>query len=240
VKRLHDLRVVLGLSSEAEQKLAALLELIANDPSAPTSIKAPSEAVDGHVADSLSALPVLADLDASGRIIDIGSGAGFPGLPLAIAFDPVQVDLLESITRKCRFISRVVERLDQSNVRVVCARAEDWARDEGAGLYVLGVARAVASLATLVEYASPLLVRGGHLVAWKGARDFGEESQGAAAAAVLGMTAREVHSVCPFPGARHRHLHVFQKTGPTPDGIPRRAGMARRRPFGHESSEPNY
>jgi 16S rRNA (guanine527-N7)-methyltransferase len=239
VKRLHEVCVALDLDFVAEQELTALLELIARDSDAPTSVTAPDEAVDTHVADSLSAIPVLACRPPPQTIADIGSGAGFPGLPLAVAFRRAEVDLIESTGRKCGFIERAIEQLGLDNARVVCARAEDWARAQGAGRYDLAVVRAVAPLATLLEYASPLLRDHGLLVAWKGARDELEERQGEAAARALGMTPRAIHSVTPFPGARGRHLHVFEKTGPTPAGIPRRAGMGRKRPFGSESSPPN-
>jgi 16S rRNA (guanine527-N7)-methyltransferase len=234
VKRLRELCAGLGLPAAAEPRLALLLELLATDPEAPTSVTALEQALDAHVADSLSVLPLLREGPPIEAIVDIGSGAGFPGLPLAAAFEDATVELVESIGRKCAFLSRAIERLGLTNTRAVCARAEDWARTDGAGRYDLAVVRAVAPLATLVEYASPLLREGGRLVAWKGARDEDEERQGAAAAHELGMAAMRVERVTPFPGARHRHLHLFEKTGPTPSAIPRRAGMARKRPFGRE------
>jgi 16S rRNA (guanine527-N7)-methyltransferase len=234
VKRLRELCAGLNLPAAAEPRLALLLELLAADAEAPTSVTAPEQAVDAHVADSLSVVPLLRAGPPIEAIVDIGSGAGFPGLPLAVAFEDAAVDLLESTGRKCAFLSRTIDRLDLQNARAVCARAEDWARTDGAGRYDLAVARAVAPLATLVEYASPLLREGGRLVAWKGVRDEEEERLGAAAAHVLGMTARGVERVTPFARARHRHLHEFEKTEPTPSAIPRRAGMARKRPFGSE------
>jgi 16S rRNA (guanine527-N7)-methyltransferase len=233
-----DLCGQLDLPVEAQRRLEALLALLETDPSAPTSVTDPQEAAKIHVADSLSALPVVLPLLAArprpSAIVDIGSGAGFPGLPLAIALDRASVDLVEATGRKCRFLSRAIERLEQLNARVVCMRAEDWAHGEGGGRYDLAVVRAVAPLATLVEYGSPLLVEGGWLVAWKGARDEVEERRGAGAARLVGMSPRDVRRVTPFAGARHRHLHLFEKTGSTPSGIPRRAGMARKRPFGNE------
>jgi 16S rRNA (guanine527-N7)-methyltransferase len=239
VKRLHEVCERAGLHAPAEQKLATLLRSIAADPEAPTSVTSPEEAVDAHVADSLSVLPLLTDRPVPEAIVDIGSGAGFPGLPLAVAFDRAEVDLLEATARKCRFIERAVGALEQRNARVVCERAEDWARSHGTGRYSLAVVRAVAPLSTLVEYASPLLREGGLLVAWKGARDAAEERQGAAASRMLGMSPRGVEEVTPFAGARHRHLHIFEKTATTPAGIPRRSGVARKRPFGDERSVSN-
>jgi 16S rRNA (guanine527-N7)-methyltransferase len=243
VKRLREVSAEFGLPAEADRRLEALLQLLAIDPAAPSAVTDPAEALDTHVADSLVALPLIDTHVADGagvtRLVDIGSGAGFPGLPLAIARPQLEVDLLESNARKCAFIARAIERLEQGNADVVCARAEDWGRAKGAGRYAVACARALAPLATLVEYASPLLREGGVLVAWKGARDAAEEAQGAAAADALGMRPAAVEPVTPFAAARNRHLHVFAKTGPTPTGVPRRAGMARKRPFGNESSTPN-
>jgi 16S rRNA (guanine527-N7)-methyltransferase len=239
VKRLRAVCAASGLDATAERRLRALLELIATDPQAPTSVTAPAEALDAHIADSLAALPLLSGRTAPLRIVDIGSGAGLPGLPLAVALEGAEVDLIESTGRKCRFLERAIARLGQPNARVVCARAEDWARGEGAARYEVAVTRAVAPLATLIEYASPLLRERGLLVAWKGARDRCEERQGTSAAPLLGMTLTAVHAVRPFATARDRHLYVFEKVGPTPGGIPRRAGVARKRPFGPERSVPS-
>jgi 16S rRNA (guanine527-N7)-methyltransferase len=234
VKRLHELCLRFELPDEAERRLALLLELLASDPAAPTSVTAPDEAAEIHIADSLSALLLVDRSPASESLVDIGSGAGFPGLPLATVLPGTAVDMVEATVRKCRFIAGAIERLELPNARAVCERAEDWARSEGGGRYGLATARALASLPTLVEYASPLLREGGRLIAWKGARDPAEERQGASAAAVLAMRPVSVERVTPFPGARHRHLHVYEKTGPTPPGVPRRPGRATKRPFGAE------
>jgi 16S rRNA (guanine527-N7)-methyltransferase len=93
------------------------------------------------------------------------------------------------------------------------------------------VARALAPLTVLVEYAAPLLEMGGALVAWKGRVELAEEADGAAAAAALGMTAPEAIPVQPFDGARERRLYLTSKVSPTPDRFPRRPGMARKRPI---------
>jgi 16S rRNA (guanine527-N7)-methyltransferase len=230
-----------GLGRDAQHKLETLVELLATDAHAPTSVTDPAEATDAHIADSLSGLPVITALLAErppAAIVDIGSGAGFPGLPLAIALERSAIDLVEATARKCEFIARAIERVELPNARVVCMRAEDWARGEGAGRYQVALARALAPLATLVEYASPLLAEGGSLVAWKGARDVAEEGRGDDAARAVGMSTHTCHAVTPFTGSRLRHLHVFQKIEPTPAGIPRRPGIARKRPLGKSSSTP--
>jgi 16S rRNA (guanine527-N7)-methyltransferase len=116
-----------------------------------------------------------------------------------------------------------------TNALPVHARAEAW--PPGIGVHDLVTARALAPLTALVEYAAPLLGDGGHLVAWKGARDEAEEADGLAAADATGMALVEVHAITPRPGADRRHLHVFRKVAPTPERFPRREGMARKRPI---------
>lgn len=189
------------------------------------------DAVDRHLADSLTGLEVEA-LAGADRIADLGAGAGFPGLALAVALPDSAVDLIESTARKCEVIARLAQAAGAPNARAVPQRAEDWAAGEGAEAYAAVTARALAPLAVIAEYAAPLLREGGVLVAWKGSRDADEEQLGKAAAEQLGLGPAEVLRVEPFEGAANRHLHVFTKTGPTPEGFPRRPGMARKRPLG--------
>ena len=197
----------------------------------PTTVRDPAAAVDVHVADSLSGLRAEPLLSAR-RLADIGAGAGFPGLVLAVALPGTQVDLVEAGRRKTEVIERLAAAAGAQNARAVRARAEEWGAAAGAEAYDAVTARALAALPVLVEYAAPLLRQGGSLVAWKGARDEAEERAGRAAAAQLGLDVADPVRVEPFPGARERHLHVFRKVGPTPEGFPRRAGMARKRPLG--------
>lgn len=210
--------------------LAALLGALAAEPDPPTGVRTVVEAVDLHIADSLSGLEVE-EVATAARIADIGAGAGFPGLVLAAARPEAKVDLIEATGRKCAVIARLAEAGGLTNARAVPARAEQWAAEEGAGAYDLVTARAVGPLAVLVEYASPLLREGGTLVCWKGARSHGEERAGVQAARAVAMRAVAVTRVNPFESARDRHLHRFRKVGPTPPGFPRRPGMARKRPL---------
>ena len=217
-----------------------LVRLLAEDPAAPTAVAAPLEVVDTHVADSLTALSIAGVAQAR-SLVDIGSGAGLPGLVLAAAMPTARVDVVESVRRKCEFIEEAVSALALTNARVVCARAEEWGSGAGAGSYQVATARAVAPLSTLLEYAAPLLALDGRLVAWKGKRDRGDERAAERAAGVLGLRLTAVEQVEPFAGSRHRHLHVYTKHAPTPPGYPRRPGMARKRPLGSgpNDSRPN-
>jgi 16S rRNA (guanine527-N7)-methyltransferase len=218
--------------TEAEPALEALLEMLA-DPRAPISASTVRNARDVHIADSLSGLEIE-PLAAAGRVADIGSGAGLPGLVLAACRPEARFDLIESLGRKCGFLGETAGRMGLENVTVVCERSEDWASSQGREAYDVVTARAVGSLATLTELASPLLREGGVLVAWKGARSEAEESELDRAAELLAMEPTEIRSVRPYSGSRDRHIHLLRKNGPTPNGLPRRPGMAAKRPFGSE------
>ena len=196
------------------------------DPSAPTSVHDRREVENVHIADSLVGLEVPAVKEAA-RIVDLGSGAGPPGLVLAIARPEAEVVLVESVGKKCAWLERTVSALGLENVRVVCARAEELEEEP----FDVVTARALASLSVLCEYAAPLLREGGALVAWKGAVDASEDADGLHAAQVLGLEREEVRAVEPYPGSQRRTLHVFRKVSPTPEGYPRRPGMAAKRPL---------
>jgi 16S rRNA (guanine527-N7)-methyltransferase len=225
-ERLDDICRGHGLDADRCAQLGRLLELVERDDTAPTTVQAPAEAVDIHVADSLAALE-LDGVRAARSIADVGAGAGFPGLPLAIALPSADTVLVESAARKCAFLERAIQAAGVSNARVACARVEEWPQRD----LDLVCIRAVAPLAVLVEYAAPLLRVGGRLVAWKGRRDDDEERGGAEAAAKLGMTPEGGVAVKPFAAAEHRNLYLYLKASETPDGYPRRPGMARKRPL---------
>jgi 16S rRNA (guanine527-N7)-methyltransferase len=217
------------LSAVQQQQLTALLALLERDERAPTTIRAPEEAACTHVADSLAALE-LDTVRTAREIADLGSGAGFPGLALAVALPNAHVSLVESQRRKCEFLERVVAAAGIENASVVWARAEEWR--EGVSRSDVVVARALAPQAVVLEYAAPLLRLGGALVDWRGRRSDEDEAQAQRAAEALGLRREEIRKVTPFAGARDHHLHVFAKVSETPTRFPRRAGIARKRPLG--------
>ena len=220
------------LLDEAQRAtITRVLELLEIERASVSSVTEPQRAWRVHVADSLSGLEFEA-LRKAQRIADIGSGAGFPGLVLAVALPKAQVDLIESVGRKCDFIRRAIEAAGIANARVINARSEELATAAGLEAYAAVTARAVGRLSTLAELASPLLEDGGVLVAWKGKRDPDEEAQLQSAAAALAMLPEEIRHVGPFAGSEHRHLHLIRKSGSTPENLPRRAGIAKKRPYG--------
>jgi 16S rRNA (guanine527-N7)-methyltransferase len=214
------------------KSLERLVELLCSE-RAPTSVSDPVEVRRVHIADSISGIEP-GGLEGAGRIADVGSGAGLPGLVLAAELPESRVDLIESISRKCEFIAEAARECGLDNARAICERAETWAEGEGREAYDAVTTRAVGRLATVAELASPLLRDGGTLVCWKGRRDPGEEEEMQRAAPRLAMAPEEIRMVGPYAGSRHRHIHVLRKNGPTPEGLPRRSGMAKKRPFGAE------
>jgi 16S rRNA (guanine527-N7)-methyltransferase len=218
------------LSDAQRATLGRVLAVLADDEHAPTTVRAPREASERHLADSLAGLDI--DLiNKDGRdLADLGAGAGFPGVALAVALPGARVRLVESQRRKCEFLERMLAAAQIENVSVVCARAEEW--KEGLAGNDVVLARALAAQPVVLEYAAPLLRLGGALVDWRGRRNAQEEQAAASAAGELGMELREIRQVQPFASATDRHLHVWVKTAETPARFPRRAGVARKRPLG--------
>ena len=220
-----------SLTPEGRLALEKVLGLLAEEKASVSSVRRGPEAWDIHVLDSLSGLQ-FPELAAATRIADVGSGSGFPGLALAAALPEAQVDLVESVERKCSFMRRAAKEAEIANARIVCQRAETWAGGEGRESYPVVTARAVGRLSTLAELASPLLTDGGVLIAWKGRRDPEEEAEAVRAEEGTAMRPEEVVAVTPFPESRNRHLHLLRKCGSTPATLPRRPGVAKRRPYG--------
>jgi 16S rRNA (guanine527-N7)-methyltransferase len=211
-------------------KLERVLALLAKERASVSSV-VDERAWQVHVVDSLTGLEVPGLREAK-RIGDVGAGAGFPGLVLAVALPDARIDLIESVGRKCEFMRRAIEAAQIANASVLNTRSEDLAAGEGREAYDAVTARAVGRLSTLAELASPLLKPNGVLVAWKGRRDDEEERQLERAAPALAMGPETILDVGNRAGSQHRHLHVIRKTGPTPPNLPRNPGIAKKRPKG--------
>lgn len=226
-----ELVAELSLPAGADQQIVSMLRALARARDSATAVRAPERALAVHVADSLSALR-LTGVRAARTAVDIGSGAGFPGLALAIALPDARIDLVEATRRKCEGIARLAEAAAIGNACAVHTRAETWAAGTARATYDLATSRAVASLPVLAEYAAPLLAIGGSLVAWKGRRDPDEERAAAGAATRVGLEYEQVMAVRPYAASRDRHLHVLVKVAETPAEFPRRPGRGEKRPLG--------
>lgn len=218
------------LDRGGREKLERVLALLAEERASVSSV-VDERAWRVHVLDSLTGLEVP-ELRAAQRIADVGAGAGFPGLALAVALPAAQVDLIESVGRKCEFMRQAAEAAGIANATVLNTRSEDWAAAEGREAYDAVTARAVGRLSTLAELACPLLKPNGVLVAWKGRRDADEERQLERAAEVLAMQPAAILDVGDRAGSEHRHLHAILKSGPAPANLPRKPGIAKKRPKG--------
>jgi 16S rRNA (guanine527-N7)-methyltransferase len=231
--QIEALKARHGLTEMASRLLEALVWLLAEDPLAPTTIRDPWRIVDDHLADSLVALD-LHELQTAHQVVDLGPGAGIPGLPLAVALPNASFVLVESSGRKCAFIQRAIAGMGLENVAVVQARAESYV--EGFSRFDVATARALAALDVVAEYAAPLLRVGGSLIAWRGRRDPEAEVAADRAAETLGMQLRKTVEVQPYPAARNRHLTLMSKLKETPDEYPRRPGVASKRPLGRSGT----
>lgn len=218
------------LDRDALSRLDPMLKMLADSHVSLSSVTDIDEARRVHVADSLTGL-AAEEVTGARRAIDLGAGGGFPGIPLATFLPECRFTLIDSVGRKVDFISEVVSALGLDNARALATRSEDLARGDARESSDLVTARAVAPLSVLAELASPLLEEGGHLVAWKGEAEPEEEEVIRRHRDRLAMEVVRQVPVAPFPGSRDRRLYVLAKTGPTPDGLPRRAGMARKRPL---------
>lgn len=197
-----------------------------------SGLRGPARVATGHVVDSLTALPVLR-VRRIRRLLDLGSGAGYPGLPLSIALPAERALLVDSIGKKVRFMATVVAATGVGDrVEAVAARAEDLAADEAhRERWQAVLARAVGPLSELAELALPLLEPGGLLVAWK--RGEIADELAAASRALTGLGGGSIESVdTSLDGllAGHR-LVLLTKAGPTPRTFPRDPAVRRRRPW---------
>lgn len=197
-----------------------------------TAIDDPHEAVELHVLDSLTGLPLLPGGPGPVQVVDIGTGAGFPGVPLALAApERLRLVLLEPHRRRAGFLQVTVAQLEIGNARVVAARAEEFGRREGRERFDAAVIRAVAPLPVALEYGLPLLRVGGRLVAYRGREGEREAEQAGRALAVLGGEVVAVRRLrLPASGAE-RTLVAVEKRAPTPETFPRRPGVPERRPL---------
>jgi 16S rRNA (guanine527-N7)-methyltransferase len=216
-----------AIAPAAAAALIALLDRIALEPQNLTAIEGLEAGVDRHLLDSLAAL-AHPRVRGAAAAVDVGSGAGFPGLALAAVRPEMAVTLVEAEGRKADWLRRASDGFP--NVRVVADRSEHLAVAEREA-FPLAVARALGPLPVALELTAPLVAVGGAVVLWRGdADDPRTEADGGRAAELLGLEPEPPLAVRPFPGARRR-LQAFAKVAPTPGRYPRRPGRAAARPI---------
>jgi 16S rRNA (guanine527-N7)-methyltransferase len=218
-KQLKDLHRYADLLTEWNQKISL------------TSITNPDEVRIKHFLDSLSCDLIFSG-KAPARVIDVGTGGGFPGLPLKLLYPEMQLILADSVAKKTAFLSLVVQELGLDGVTVVTERAEALGQmAEHRQQYDLAVARAVAGLPVLVEYLLPLVKVGGIMLAQKGKTAFKELAEADNAITTLGGKAHPPVEVTLPDTPEKRYLLVIEKHSPTPEQFPRRVGIPTKRPL---------
>ncbi len=186
-----------------------------------------------HFLDSLSAAPLLLNAGVfEKKLIDVGAGAGFPGMPLALALADLRVTLLEATGKKVRFLDEVTREIGLENVTSVHARAEEYARDtKHRERFDFAVARALAPMRTLVEYTLPFVRVGGICIAYKAVEAEEETRAAKRGIEILGGRVREIVAVKLGDLDDVRRLVVIDKTAPTPDLYPRAGGAPKSKPL---------
>ncbi|MGE3109422.1 MAG: 16S rRNA (guanine(527)-N(7))-methyltransferase RsmG [Phycisphaerales bacterium] len=241
VERARELGVEFEEGDVERLGLYLAILLRANERLNLTAITDPAAAWNRHILDSLTLVPILAQVAQDGapegpesgssggiRVIDVGTGGGVPGMPLAVVLPRIHMTLLEATGKKAQFLTEAVRRLGLSNTSVVCERAERAGQDHRAHRerYDVAIARALGPMAVLTELTAPLVKPGGFVLAVKGARAADELEEAKKAMGLLGV--RHVQTIDTPTGK----IVVLEKTTRTPRLYPRRDGEPKRSPLG--------
>ena len=193
-----------------------------------TGITDYDEVLEKHFIDSLS---IVKSGTLSGKLIDIGTGAGFPGIPLKITFPELEVVLLDSLNKRIKFLDEVISELDLKNITTIHGRAEDIAQMSfHREVYDYAVSRAVANLATLTEYCLPFVKVGGNFISYKSGEYQDELTKSKHAVQVLGGSIKDVIEF-ELPNKNDRTLIVIEKKSNTVKKYPRKAGLPSKEPI---------
>lgn len=205
-----------------------------------TSVEGSDDIVIRHFLDSISCV-LSKRIDHFSKLVDIGAGAGFPGIPIKIVSPSICLVLVDSVKKKTDFLTSLVEKLCLTNTSIIRQRAEEYARESSnRETYDIVVARAVSELPVIIEYGLPLLKPGGALIAQKGKIKEAELKKGARAATLLGGSIAEVKSVeVPFLD-EERNLVIVEKQRVSPLDYPRRVGVPSKRPLGETRGKTKF
>lgn len=198
-----------------------------------TAITELDEVVSKHFIDSLTLIKAASDIDMmKGSMIDVGTGAGFPGIPLKIAFPNLKITLLDSLNKRIKFLNEVIDQLSLSGVETIHGRAEDFGRNpEYREQYDYCVSRAVANAATLSEYCLPFVRIGGCFIPYKSGKIDDELETGAKAIRMLGGEIEQVVRFQLESADADRALVVIRKKEKTAKRFPRKAGVPSKEPI---------
>ena len=191
-----------------------------------TAIVEPKEIIQKHFIDSMSVLDYIQDKK---NIIDVGTGAGFPGIPIKIANPNINVTLLDSLQKRVNFLAEVVSQLELDKIKAVHSRAEDYAK-ENRESYDVAISRAVANMSTLVEYLLPYVKQDGIVICMKGPNIEDELEKSKKAISILGGKIEHIEHLF-LDEEMERNLIIIRKIKPTPKQYPRKAGKPAKEPI---------
>ena len=235
-KGLEQLSIT--LSGEQKQQFLTYYEYLVekNKVMNLTAITEYEEVITKHFLDSLAVVKTScfkSEKLAGKRLIDIGTGAGFPGIPLKIAFPELEILLLDSLNKRINFLNEVTEMLGLTKINTVHGRAEDYAKQKGyRESFDFCVSRAVANLSTLSEYCIPFVKPGGCFISYKSGSVDQELIQAEKAVKILGGQREEVVRFSLADTDMDRSFVVIRKAKPTPKKYPRKAGLPSKEPLG--------
>ena len=235
-KGLEQLSIT--LSGEQKQQFLTYYEYLVekNKVMNLTAITEYEEVITKHFLDSLAVVKTSCfkpEKLAGKRLIDIGTGAGFPGIPLKITFPELEILLLDSLNKRINFLNEVTEMLGLTKINTVHGRAEDYAKQKGyRESFDFCVSRAVANLSTLSEYCIPFIKQGGCFISYKSGSVDQELIQAEKAVKILGGQREEVVRFSLADTDMDRSFVVIRKAKPTPKKYPRKAGLPSKEPLG--------
>lgn len=196
-----------------------------------TAITEYDEVMKKHFIDSLSLIKAY-DLSQEKKVIDIGTGAGFPGLVLKIAFPQLEITLLDSLNKRIQFLDAVIQNLSLTGVETVHGRAEDFAKPEKLReCFDLAVSRAVSNLSTLSEYCLPFVKQGGYFISYKSEKISEETEAAKNAITLLGGKIRKQVDFTLTDSDIYRNFLLIEKVSATPKKYPRKAGLPSKEPL---------
>ncbi len=194
-----------------------------------TAITEPKEVITKHFVDSLSITPYMNEND---RILDIGTGAGFPGIPLKIVLEKNEIKLLDSLNKRINFLNEVIEKLELKNIQAIHGRAEEFNKIDGnRESYDIVVSRAVAKLNVLLEYMLPFVKLNGRCICMKSADTAEELKEAENAIKILGGEIEKIDEITLKNTDIKRKIIVIKKINKTPNKYPRKAGTPTKEPI---------